>query len=646
LAELELSKAGAPVSLVDRIKTTRLFDVDVDGISFARDWLVNHLVAAEVIHTNRGTLAALGGIIAQPLYYQIAGEIISRTPDADVANTLLCQSASPELFKAAHRGELGVVLGDRVRMLIGEVLDRAEEELNSLTIECVIPETKDAAPRVSPITIEEVPMVDLCALDLVALNMDLYFPRVAEILDRYGKCLLEAARDVAKAHRLPTTLVTTLYLQEEFIYSKQKLRCSNIAHLLGHQSFNRPTLSPAVTNAFDATFGGDGPLNPVTDFVLCKIWERATNSDIPRMLLLFRKCWSSGIYHLQIQAAEMFSMKVHWLTEYAADRVPEVVQELESRLGDNPILNSVLFDLLSRLGSLESPVSKEGAEEEAERLLAELRESSPDSQNALGLTISQRAYRFLGNIFEEIFSESYFHAYEGLDSESKVALLNAAALDSSAGFHVDWIFGELVKLAHPSSCTLFGNYCSKAPQRGSFMGGQTTKLFLASLIGIARVGSSLPEWRDEDRSPSIAWKTCRELFYNALAERTDENDALWRYLESEDPLGGVSVLIQIRYFLGQMEYSCPAEFHPELEAPDNVKRLMEIGLKNFDRIDFGDFRFGFSSPFTMLSEILEKVGDEQTVSLLEFFTSDQQMGPDAIRAIRKIKLRLRCPDPV
>jgi hypothetical protein len=92
-----------------------------------------------------------------------------------------------------------------------------------------------------------------------------------------------------------------------------------------------------------------------------------------------------------------------------------------------------------------------------------------------------------------------------------------------------------------------------------------------------------------------------------------------------------------------MELTCPAEFHPELKAPEYVKRLMEIGLKNFDRIDFGDLGFGFSNPFTLLCQILEIVGDDQTAGLLETLASDQQKGPDAIR---KIKQRLRCPGTV
>jgi hypothetical protein len=282
LAERELAEAGAPVSLVDRIKMTRLFDLDVDGISFAHDLLVNHLVAAELVQTHRENLGALGALIAQPLYRQIAAEIISRTPDAEVASAFLGQFPSVDLFRSAHDGELGLAVKDRFRLLLGEVLDRTERELDSLQIECVVPQTEDSMPFVSPVTTEEVPPSDLCALEFMVQNMDSYFPRIAEILDRYGKCVLEATGTLAKTHRLPRSLVTTLYLQGELVFSKQKLRCSRIAHLLAHGSINRLKLSPAVINAFDATFAASQKINPIADFVLCGVWAQAENPDVSK----------------------------------------------------------------------------------------------------------------------------------------------------------------------------------------------------------------------------------------------------------------------------------------------------------------------------------------------------------------------------
>ena len=642
LAERKLTAWGAPLSLIDRIKTTRLFESDVDGISFAHELLVNHLVAAELVHCNRENLSRLNEVIAQPLYQQITGEIISRLPDYELATELFCTFPSLELFEAAHSGELGLVLKDRLEVFLQKVLNRADQELDCFQLDCELSNAPDVL-QVLPATTQQIPRADMCALELIARHIDVYFPRVAEILDRYGKCLLECARALARKHKLRTAAVTTFYLHGELELSPQKLRCSRLAHFLSGGSFNRQRLSSAVVSAFDENFGTAGEVNPVVDFLMCGVWGRATDPDIPKMLVLLRKCWSSGIYHLQLHAIDMFRMQAYRLLEKAHDQLAALVQEIDSRLGDDPLLNTGLVELLSMLGSLESPVSLEAADSEVERLLTELRNRDLDSTNAP--EVCRRAYRFVSNIFEEVVSEPYTHAYDSLGIDDKAALLNAAAsgVPIYSTITLDWILDELARLAHPSARSVFDRYCNAAPKWGEPFVGETTKHFLTSIFGLSRISMPLPEWCDESRSPSIAWKLMRDLFYAYLVGVSDHRE-LWMQLESEDPLGGVSVLLHTFYFLKQMEFTCPIQYHPEVTSQRELKRLMEIGLKNFDRIEFGDLRF--LDPFALLCQILEKVGDEQTVRLLATLISDQQKGTDAIHAIRKIKQRLRCPEPI
>jgi hypothetical protein len=642
LAERKLADLGASIQLIDRIKATRLFERDLDGISFAHDLLVNHLVGAKLVHSNQGNLASLKELIAQPLYQQITGEIISRLPDDELAMELLCTFPSVELFECAYAGELGLVLKDRLETFLRSVLDRTDQELDCFELDCDLSHGPDVL-QVSPVMTEQVTRKDMCALELIARYMDIYFQRVAEILDRYGKRVLECARGLAGKRKLRTTAVTTFYLHQEVELSPQKLRCSQIAHLLSGGSFNRRKLSSAVVDAFDATFGAAGEMNPIVDFVMCGVWGRAPHLDIWKMIVLFRKCWSSGIYHLQLQATDMFRMQANRLFEKPHDQLAALVQEIDSRLGDDPLLNTGLVELLSMLGSLESPVSLEVADSEVEQLLTELRNRDLDSTNAP--EVCRRAYRFVSNIFEEVVSEPYTHAYDSLGIDDKAALLNAAAsgVPIYSTITLDWLLDELARLAHPSARSVFDRYCNAAPKWGEPFVGETTKHFLTSIFGLSRISMPLPEWCDESRSPSIAWKLMRDLFYAHLVGVSDHRE-LWMQLESEDPLGGVSVLLHTFYFLKQMEFTCPIQYHPEVTSQRDLKRLMEIGLKNFDRIEFGDLRF--LDPFALLCQILQKVGDEQTVRLLATLTSDQQKGTDAIHAIRKIKQRLRCPEPI
>ena len=645
IVEDVLAEAGAPTVLVDRIKNTRLFEVETDGISFTHDLLMNHLAAADVVAERHGSPQTLAEILSQPLYQQIAGEIISRIAEPQTATALILQFPERKLFESAFKGELGAAVYDRFAQFLSEVLQRAEEELDSFQLDCVVPDDQQNSPRVRPLAPGPTSVADLCGLELITGNLDVYFQRVVEILDRYGTTLAQAIDTLARTRRLRRTVLTTLYLQQEINCSSQTLRCSHLAHLLGGHSFSRPEMTPAVAAGFDQAFGGRANVNPITDYVLCGVWEHNSNPDVSKMLALFRKCWESNIYHLQLRAAEMLNLNLGDIMEHAQDRVPEVVQEVESRLSnDNPFLNTALFEILSRLPGFESPVSRESAEEEVHSLIAELRENSPDTQDELGKTLAERAYNFLSKIFEEIFAESYWQVYDDLSREDKVTLLNAGASDTSPGseYDKDWILGELVKLAHGSSVEVFRHFCRSAPGR-AFQLGQNVKLFLASTIGLARIGASLPEWLDGDASPQIAWKTIREIFYRELTGNGPSSEPLWQHLESEDPLGGVSVLLQSRYYLTQLCRNEPVRFHPEEHSRNSVKRLLEIGLKNWSRLDLGELEMGLFShnPFGMACDILARIGDSATVALLETFTGDQRKGSDAIRTIRLIRERLR-----
>ena len=303
-----------------------------------------------------------------------------------------------------------------------------------------------------------------------------------------------------------------------------------------------------------------------------------------------------------------------------------------------------MFDLLSSFEGFESPISEQAAEQEVKILLADLRQGNMAGENELGLSLPQRAYSFISNIFEEIFSEPYWQAYSALGLEDKVSLLNLAALDNDSTFSHDWIFGELVKLRDISSKSVFAERCCSAPRKGSFVVGQNTKLFLLSILGLSRIGCPLPDWQEVEQSPQIAWKAVRGLLYNEWTGSNEQNDVLWMYLMSEDPLGGVSVVLQVHYELLEMDRVFGTKLSPQVAWGQHLKRLMEIGLKNWERIDPGDLRFGFSGPFSVLVGILEKVGDEETVALLEIFTSDEEKGRTAIESIRKIKQRLRRPN--
>jgi hypothetical protein len=272
-----------------------------------------------------------------------------------------------------------------------------------------------------------------------------------------------------------------------------------------------------------------------------------------------------------------------------------------------------------------------------------LRANSQDSAKPLDPALERRASTFISNIFEGIFQNVYSDAYDNLSPEDKVAVLNAAAPDLKSRFNHDWILEEMIRLGHQSSAVVFGRFCSAAPRRQGPIVGESEKLFAASIVGLAKLDASLPTWTDESASPWIAWRIMREVFYQHLIGKDLYADAFWQQLESEDPLGGVSVFLQFRFFLQQLFWNKRVSFLPEETSPARVKRLLEIGLNNWERLDFGALALGGLSHdfFGMACQILLGIGDQGTVELLHRFTGDPGKGENAIRTIRMIKQRLR-----
>lgn len=642
IAEEALTEFGAPVAFIDHIKNTRLFDSVPDGVSFAHDLLVRHLTAAEVANSRYPAENELVSILDQPLYRPLVGDVIGRLKQQKTARDLLFRYASQDLFQEAYLGHLGDPIKDEMSRFLEDVLQRCEEELSCLQLEVSSTGGDGSYADVRPRVAVEPTGADSCAIPLVLKNLETFLPRIVEIFGRYGECLLIETRRLADAGRVKQMGVLDLYLRREIVFSGPRLRCSHLVKIFTEHSFVR-RLPPEIYSVFKRAFEAGRKFNPILDYVACSAWENCSDPDASEMLRLFRKCWDSKSSCMRVKALDMFEFQLHWLTEQDETIIDGVASELESRLGNNIFTNTSLFDILSRLGRLEAPVSEEQAGEEVRGLLEQLKSHSPDEKDEIGFTVAQRADGFVGKIFEEVFSAAYFPLYNGLAPVDKATLLNAASMDDEHSGNHDFYLKELVRLKQKSSKIVFEKYCRRTPGK-SFMVGSEHKLFAGGIAGLAAIGEPLPDWVDENVSPSIAWKALREIVYLELVGRTQEADALWQEIESEDPLGGVVALLEL-WTYGTREYERQElQFAPEKTAPRRVKRLLEIGLKNWSRLNLGllDGR-PFGDAFSTACSVLGAIGDEATVKLLEPFTQDGAKGAVAIETIRTIKKLLRSP---
>jgi hypothetical protein len=636
VAEEALTEFGAPIALIDQIKNTRLFDSVPDGVSFAHDLLVRHLAAAEIAYDRYLGENELISILDQPLYRPLVGDVIGRLKLRKTARDLLFRYASPDLFEAAYLGYLGDPIRNEMGRFLEDVLQRCEEELSCLQLEVSSTAEDGSYADIRPRVAVEPTGADSCAIPFVLRNLERFLPSIVEIFGRYGECLLIETKRLADAGRVKQMGVLDLYLRWEIVCSGSRLRCSHLLKIFTEHSFVR-RLAPEIYSLCKRAFEAGQKFNPILDYVACCVWENCSDPDASEMLRLFRKCWDSKSYYMRLKAIDMFEFQLHWLTKQDDTIIDEVASELESRLGNNIFTNTSLFDILSRLGRLEAPVSEEQAREEVRDLLEQLKSLPPGEKDETGRTLAQRANGIVGNIFEEVFSNAYFSVLDGLAATDKAALLNAASMDTQYTGNHDFMLKELITLKQKSSKSVFEKYCCRAP-RESFEVGSEHKLFTDGIVGLAAIGEPLPDWVDQNVSPSIAWKALREIVYLELVGRTQEADPFWQEIESEDPLGGAVALLELQNYSRRAYGQHELEFAPEKTASSRLKRLLEIGLKNWSRLDLGflDGRF-FRDGFTTACSILGEIGDEETVKLLEPFTQDGAKGAIAIETIRAIK---------
>lgn len=473
--------------------------------------------------------------------------------------------------------------------------------------------------RIAPVSLREPTDAQLYALPLVLKNLHLFLPRIGELFTRYGSCLLLETKRIAEAAKLNPTGLLDLYFRDEIICSGTRLLCSHLLRLLADRMLTHRKNS-AVFDKCKNAFKVGTEFNPV---LACAAWENCGDPDLPTMLTLFRKCWDSKSYYMRLKAMDMIEFQLRWLSEEKPEFIDEVAIELESRLSNNALLNTTLFEILSRLGKVESPTNEDDTEEEIRQILGDLKECSPSEPDYTGRTLAERAHGIISNIFEDIFMDTYFHAFYALEPADKATLLNAAAMDMRHSFNHDFMLSELVALKQKSSKSVFQMFCCRTPEDSSHVGSEH-KFFTDAIAGLAAIQEPLPEWIGDNSSPSVAWKAIREIFYLELLGRSKETALIWDEIEAEDPLGAVVALVQVWKYAN---IGCGREhprFLPEESAPTRVKRLLGIGLQNWSRLDLGhlgDERY-FGNPFQTVCEVLGKVGDEESVPVLEGFIQD------------------------
>lgn len=230
LAEEFLEELGAPVSLIDHLQNTRLFEVEIDGVSFVHDLLLHHLAAAELVRQARRGGTSLAVVARQPHHRALLAELLARVPDPALAVNLALKEGGRNILEGAYRGELGLAVKDILNRRIAEVLDACEEEIPDLELECIPSEKRGGYRCIRGIGLKPMSPDERTLLSLAVEHPEDWLPRFAQLLNAYAVTVHPKLEQVARAHRLKLAYVTECFLLWEEVWPQDQNRCPFLVH--------------------------------------------------------------------------------------------------------------------------------------------------------------------------------------------------------------------------------------------------------------------------------------------------------------------------------------------------------------------------------------------------------------------------------
>ena len=273
-------------------------------------------------------------------------------------------------------------------------------------------------------------------------------------------------------------------------------------------------------------------------FLLVSAYRLAQSEAPPRRLNeLAQHLWATRIYHLRLMAADI----IRWHGRKTSPDVQSALREtLDSWLGDNAWMNSIVIDAYPGVGGLEPEFSIEDAVTEYEAILAH---DVEEERNSLALGSVLRTW-------DHPFCEVYWEAfYNGLSTEQRQAVLLCAidVVDGDAMFLSDVVraLNDVPTLAAVPRLREF----AKRPWPHHHGYQSSVHLFANAVAGLAKldvplgdVGSSV--LLDLER----AWSCGAKLLFAFSCDHPigdTEIARLWKELAACGPAAAIDVVMHL-----------------------------------------------------------------------------------------------------
>jgi hypothetical protein len=639
VAEKVIDEEKVPITVMQEVLGCRLLEVEQGDCAFRHELLLRFL-AAEAFTIRHAVSSELGLELSKPRNRDLAEFVLGLQTQPSCVRACLKVLADAALLDSCFRGEAGPVAEAVVKEDAMSLCRMAQAELDEITLE--IHQTEHGRDELRVCGGRE------------------WLPYEKALLSALGRRTREATSLEESLRLLVNTWNTCLERLEKRYGPRAVQKRSVLSFTFAELFVRRGCELPASLISFACQECFMAARTPQTPHKMLALCEQATKLSAPELYLIFhilkeslvdasplvssllhvvpsllKVGWETGIYNVQLEALEFAQFAARSVDESIRD---EIVTLLNSFKTLNAFLSTAVVETLLAYNQLEPLVSVEGASAEIDDIL-----KTPDDPSA-----RNRAYAAVSNIFEEIFQDSFYEAIEKLNQDDRVRLLTMAALngESSFSFSLDWILKELIKSKNRIAVPAFLRWANELVTETPFRQKATT-CFMFACVGCAQHLDDPPALKSTPTDDHRAWQLFGEIIFWSHKPQLTESQKreqclpLWRKLAVELPFEAVDPL----YHFAHSRSGIPGQLDPVgklfADFRDQIRELLEFGLKNRDRLSSMDkhavWPYYKTERNRFIVQSLGDFGNFETLRILEPLVDTQELGSEALAAMRKLK---------
>jgi len=635
-AEAFVAKYKVSLGFLDALSSCQLLLHSSQDIYFEHDLLRDYL-AAEALRRHAEDVKSLAEELARPKHQALLEFLLPRFSTPANLDLLLESVHNSQTLAEGLHGHLGTAVQDRLSSRVLSMISAAKTDLKRLQLHYYVIESTNGGPRlvqptafaVQPSTAWEKILWDAV---MQCLDVDTLRASVLDFLEAGERALRAASEDTARklGGNSSGAWADAVRMFGILDHSGDMIPFAQMLSSLRQQTALEPHFWDSLMEKVRTGQNADFAL-----LVLLRAAALADGLSADERVALFFIGARSRVYWIRAEAVHLLFIRGYQIRSDVPHRIPEIVERLEQMITSNPLTNTFVFEALAAYGALEPPVSVDIVAAEIAEILDE--EGPPDYTE----TRAERANQCIARIFEDIYQNVYYDAFEALNGPEQAKLLGLAASSSqTTGLHTSWILWKLVQLARPESSEVFRRFAAGISVPTS-MPQESVAAFLFGVAGCAKLQRGdyiVVTAADLDQR---TWQRFGQLLFLFLARSewgSDEVDAIWTAMAEDAPLAIADVIYEINHARFDTEAICGSWDIPALYR-QQLRPLLEHSLLNRKHLT-SVFPWGAARTPDVIqyaTQTLGRIGSIESVQVLKSIVDDPELGSHALAAIRNIE---------